>query len=263
MTEHVARFRDVSFVRGDAVILSHINWTVRRGEHWILFGPNGAGKSTMHNLATGYLWPTDGEIFLLGEKLGTVDVRDLRRSIGLVSESIRMMISPELTGREVLITGARAHLNLFGEATEEEDFKAEQIARQADCERLLEKSFGVLSTGEKQRLVIARALMTDPALVILDEPCAGLDIAGREFVLSAISSIARSASSPALVFTTHHVEEILPEFSRALVLKSGRVFASGKISDVISSEKITALFGIPVEIFRGNNRMSSLVKARE
>lgn len=259
MTAPLLRLRDIHVQRGETDILQDFNWSINAREQWVLFGPNGAGKTTIHNVLLGYLWPTDGTVEVLGETLGQVDVRDLRRSIGIVSDSIRAMLNDEMTGHEVLISGARAHLNIFGEPTAEELDRADELTELAACDPLLRKPFGVMSTGEKQRLMIARALMAQPRLLILDEPCAGLDIAGREFVLSTIQSIATAPRSPSLIFTTHHVEEVMPAFTHAMVLKAGRSFASGPIRKTMTSDTLTNLFEVPIELTTTAGRMNAVV----
>jgi iron complex transport system ATP-binding protein len=248
----------VAVERDFTTILDFVSWQVRAGENWIVFGPNGAGKTTILNVIQGYLWPTSGKVFVLGDQLGNgVDVRELRRSISVVSEPVRNMINEGLTGLEVLVTGARAHLNLFEPSTPTELERAQDLARQTRIQPLLEKTFSVMSTGERQRLLITRALMPEPKVVILDEPCAGLDLAGREWVLQTIEAIARQPDAPSLLLTTHHVEEVTPSFSHALLIQSGKIFAAGPIESIFTGKNISALFGIQVTLAKSNGRYTA------
>ena len=238
-------------------ILEDLCWSVYPGENWIIFGPNGAGKTSLLNVIQGYLWPTSGTIRVLGGELGNgVDVREMRRVISVVSEPVRNMINESLSGLEVLVTGARAHLNLFDIPTSSELERAKALASHTRIESLLGKPFAVMSTGERQRLLITRALMPIPKVLILDEPCAGLDLAGREWVLQTIEMIARQHSAPVLLLTTHHVEEVTPAFTHALLLKAGRKFDAGNIETVFTSARVSELFDIDVRLSRHNDRYS-------
>ncbi|AXA37561.1 MAG: ATP-binding cassette domain-containing protein [Candidatus Hydrogenedentota bacterium] len=257
MANVVVELSDVSLTRERRQILSEIRWLVRGGEHWVLFGPNGAGKTTLLNLLTGYIWPTDGEVAVLGQRFGETDLSVLRRRIAMVSDQLAQRIHGELTGLEILITGGRAHLNLFQPASTSELRTAAEVATAMGVVELLEKPFRVLSSGERQRLLIARALMRRPALLILDEPCAGLDLAGREFVLETIRRAASWAHPPTIIFTTHHVEEITPVFTHALLLRAGRVFASGPLRKVLTSRTLSSLFEMPIRVVWRDGRCSA------
>lgn len=247
----------VTVSRGTATLLRDISWSVRAGENWVVFGPNGAGKTTLLNVATGYLWPNTGNIQLLGETLGEVELALLRKRVAIVSEPLRMMINENLSGTEVLITGARAHLNIFDPPTDSEKKRAAEVAQLTGTTTLMNKTFGILSTGERQRILIARALMNEPKLVILDEPCAGLDLAGREFVLSTIRAVAWAPSSPSLLLTTHHVEEITDVFTHIVMLRNGEVFDAGTLEDVLTSENLTELFGMNIDVNGTNGRWNA------
>ncbi len=244
--------------RDNTLILDSCSWRVNAGENWVVFGPNGAGKTSLLNVIQGYLWPSSGVTRVFGGTLGNgVDVREMRKTMPVVSESVRRMIHDHLTGLEVLVTGARAHLNIFDVPTAEELEKARGVADVTGVTPLLDKAFSVMSTGERQRVLIARALMADPRVVILDEPCTGLDLAGREWVLHSIESIYKSASHASLLFTTHHVEEIAEGFTHALLIGGGRVFAAGPIETVFTSENLSELFQIPLTIGRKDGRWSA------
>lgn len=246
---------DVTIRRDLTTILENISWKVSPGEHWIIFGPNGAGKTSLLNALLGYLWPTTGTITVFNGTLGDgVDVREMRSAIPVVSESLRRMIHDYLTGLEILVTGARAHLDIFSPASDEEQSKAESLAGKIGLTPLLNKPFGAMSTGEQQRMLLARALMANPKLVILDEPCAGLDLAGREWVLQMIDCIMQRPEPPSLLLTTHHVEEIPDGFTHALLLKQGKVFACGIINDSFNSENLSRQFELPLALTRSNGR---------
>ena len=195
---------------------------------------------------------------MFGGTLGDgVDVREMRCRIPVVSESVRRMIHESLTGLEVLVTGARAHLDIFEPPTQEELSLARQHAELTGIEKLLEKPFGVMSTGERQRILITRALMPAPSVVVLDEPCTGLDLAGREWVLKTIEMIRRSPYSPSMLLTTHHVEEIADGFTHALLIQNGKVFQSGPIEETFTSENLGELYNMAITIRHDNGRWSA------
>lgn len=249
---------NVTVERDSTVILDSCSWRVKAGENWVIFGPNGAGKTSLLNVIQGYLWPSSGVTRVFGGTLGDgVDVREMRKTMPVVSESVRLMIHHHLTGLEILVTGARAHLNIFSEPTPAELEKAHAVAQATGVLSLLEKPFSVMSTGERQRVLITRALMADPRAVILDEPCTGLDLAGREWVLQSIESIYNSPAPPSLLFTTHHVEEIAEGFTHALLIGGGRVFAAGPIETVFTSENLSSLFKIPLTVGKRDGRWTA------
>lgn len=252
------RVNEVSVRREQTEILRDFSWTVRAGEHWIIFGPNGAGKTTLLNALLGYLWPTDGTIEVLGERLGTgVDIRELRTEMAVVSDAVKAMIAADLTGEEVLVTGARAHLNLFSPPSREEKELAHRMAEFTGTEYLLQKPYEVMSTGERQRIAIARALMLLPQIVILDEPCAGLDLAGREWVLQTIERIASAPDAPTLLLTTHHVEEVTPSFTHALLIRDGRSLKSGPLKKAFTGSALSELFNLPLQLTNVNGRWAA------
>ncbi len=255
----VLELDQVRVERDGTPILNGISWRVAPGENWVLFGPNGAGKTTLLSVLTGYLWPTDGAVHVLGRKLGETDVFALRRHIALVSDSLRQMMNGALTGLEVLVTGPRAHLNVFAPPTRREAAMAREVAEITDTTALLDRPFAVMSTGEKQRILIARALTLSPQMLILDEPCAGLDIAAREFVLRTVGLAAKRGRAPAILLTTHHVEEITPDFTHCLMIRSGRVFAAGAVDRVLNSPRVSELFGVGVNVSHHGGRWAARV----
>lgn len=244
--------------RDGTAILTDVSWEVRPGESWVIFGPNGAGKTSLLNILQGYLWPTRGKVQVFGGTLGDgVDVRAMREEIPVVSESVRRLINDQLTGLEVIITGQRGHLNIFDPISPNEIHDAAEMARRTGVTELLEKSFSVMSTGERQRILITRALMARPRILVLDEPCAGLDLAGREWVLQLMQATSDLPETPSLLLTTHHVEEISDVFTHALLIKDGRAYAAGPLEEVFSSENLSGLFDLPLEINRTGDRWTA------
>src|SRR5258708_4107907 len=214
--------------RGPTIILDHICWRVLPGEHWVILGANGSGKTSLLSALAGYLTPTAGEISVLGRRYGHTDWRELRKRIGLVSSSIRQMMAADEPAIETVLSGQDAVIDFRGRATASQRARASRLLEQVDCGHLSRRCWQVLSQGERQRVLIARALMARPPLLILDEPCAGLDPAAREHFLQFLERLGRRKFSPTLVLVTHHVEEIMPVFSSVLVLKAGKAFAGGK-----------------------------------
>src|ERR1700691_1487945 len=203
--------------RGDAVILDSISWRLHPGEHWVILGANGSGKTSLLSALTGYLMPTAGEISLLGETYGQSDWRELRKKIGLVSSSVRQMMADDEPALETVASGKYAMIDFWGRISRAEKSQALKLLRQVECEYLAERPWRVLSQGERQRVLIGRALMAKPRVLILDEPCAGLDPAAREHFLQFIQRLGTHKNAPTLVLVTHHVEEIVPVFTHALI----------------------------------------------
>lgn len=213
--------------RGQTTILADVSWRVERGQHWVVLGANGSGKTSLLSALTGYLMPTAGEICVLGQCYGRSDWRELRKKIGLVSSSVRQMMHDEEPALETVISGKYAMIDLWGRVAARDRAEGRKILQQIECTHLAERPWLVLSQGERQRVLIGRALMARPRLLILDEPCAGLDPAAREHFLQFLQRIGRRKDAPTLVLVTHHVEEIMPVFSHVLILKRGRTLAAG------------------------------------
>jgi iron complex transport system ATP-binding protein len=248
--------------RSGTVILNDVNWRVRRGEHWVILGANGSGKTSLLSALTGYLMPTAGEICLLGETYGQSDWRELRKHVGLVSSSVRQMMADNEPALETVASGKYAMIDFWGRLTRAEKIAASKLLRQVECEYLTGRPWGVLSQGERQRVLVARALMARPRVLILDEPCAGLDPAAREHFLQFLQRLGARKNSPTLVLVTHHVEEIMPAFSQILVLKGGRVLCAGKKPDVLNSKNLSAAFGSRLRLQRTGNRYALTVAAK-
>lgn len=259
-----ARVIEISGLRVErgAVILERIDWCVKRGEHWVILGPNGSGKTSLLSALTGYLPPTAGTISVLGESYGRTDWRELRMRVGIVSSAIQQMMPAHEAALETVMSGKRAMIGLWGEDAPGDRTRAAEILRRVEAEALGERPWRFLSQGERQRILIGRALMASPELLILDEPCAGLDPVAREQFLGFMERLSRDRKAPTLVLVTHHVEEIMPGFSHVLVLKAGRVLASGSKDRVMTSETLSQAFGAPVRLGREHGRYALNVALR-
>ena len=229
--------------RGRAVILHDVSWRVDRGQHWAILGPNGCGKTSLLKALTAYMTPTRGTIDLLGRRFGETDWRDLRTHLGLVTSAVHHLIPPAEPALETVISGKYAQLDLWGAVTRADRRRARLLLRMIGAAALAEREWVQLSQGERQRVLVGRALMARPRLLILDEPCAGLDPVAREHFLQFLDGLARRPGAPTLVLVTHHLEEIMPAFSHALVMKAGRVVAAGPRRDVLTARTLGAAFG--------------------
>ncbi|MFG3118588.1 ABC transporter ATP-binding protein [Streptomyces sp. NPDC048197] len=235
------------------VILDGIDWTVRSGEHWALLGANGAGKTTVLRLIGALMFPTVGSVEVLGHRLGSVDVRELRAVIGLVSGAQK--VPQDATGHTVVLTGATGTVQplwrTYDEATRE---RAHALLAELDCKELADRPYGVCSGGQRARLLIARALMADPSLLLLDEPFNALDLPSREDLIDALHRLATGRPELATVTVTHHLEELSPAVGHAVLLRDGRVQARGPVDEVLTGERMTACFGRPIEVSRHEGR---------
>jgi iron complex transport system ATP-binding protein len=240
--------------RGDVVILENICWQVLPGQHWVILGANGSGKTSLLCALTGYLTPTAGEVQVLGQRYGCSDWRDLRLRLGLVSSAIRQRIPPDEPALETVVSGRYAMIDFWGKMTAADRRRARSILGQTECLELADRPWLFLSQGERQRVLIGRALMGKPAVLILDEPCAGLDPAAREHFLQFLQRLGRRAHPPTLVLVTHHVEEIMPVFSHVLILKDGRVMKQGPKKSNLTSAALSEAFGEPARLHRRRGR---------
>ena len=249
--------------RGGVTILDGVNWRVERGQHWAILGANGSGKTSLLSALTGYLMPTAGEIVLLGKKYGRSDWRELRKQIGIVSSSVRQMMSDDEPALETVASGKFAMIDFWGRLSRADKNRALRILRQIECTHLVERSWRVLSQGERQRVLIGRALMAKPRVLILDEPCAGLDPAAREHFLQFIQRLGSRRNAPTLVLVTHHVEEIMPVFSRALILKNGKALAVGKKMETLTAKNLSHAFGAKIKLRAKAGRFAMHVLAKK
>ncbi|HMQ37470.1 MAG TPA: ABC transporter ATP-binding protein [Micropruina sp.] len=258
----VAELAGVSVVRGDAILLDRVDWRVDEADRWVIIGPNGAGKTTMLQILAAQLHPSSGLAEVLGEVLGAVDVFELRPRIGVASAALADRIPRGERVADVVVSAAYAVMGRWRESYEQADFeRAVGLMAQLRVGHLAYRTFGTLSEGERKRVQIARALMTDPELLLLDEPAAGLDLAGREALVSTLSELCADPSAPATVLVTHHVEEIPTGITHALLLKQGTVLASGPIDEVLTAERLSETFDLPLDVTRTNGRWSARARA--
>lgn len=236
------------YVRGDRIILKGIDWTVRAGEHWVILGPNGCGKTSLINCLTGYEMATAGEIGVDGAEYGHSDWREVRKRVGLVTSTLTFYLESSEPVLDAIVSGREAMINLVGHFDEALYDEARTLLQKIGCGYLIDSRWGFLSQGERQKILICRALMAKFRVLILDEPCAGLDPVAREHFLRWLQQIAAQPDAPSLVLVTHHVEEILPCFNNVLLLKDGRVLASGAKSGVLTDELLSEAYGAPLQI---------------
>ncbi|MGG1660330.1 ABC transporter ATP-binding protein [Brevibacillus sp. NRS-1366] len=246
--------KKVTWQRDETTILQNINWQVRGNEHWCLVGLNGSGKTSLLKIICGYTWPTSGEVNVLGNLYGTVDLREVRKSIGWVSTALIAQLHEHETAFRVILSGREATIGLYSVPSAEDVKKAEDLLITFGCAALKNRPFGALSQGERQKVLIARALMASPRLLILDEPCTGLDLLSREQLLAMIEQIAAQPNGPTLLYVTHHIEEILPCFTHTLLLKDGAVDQAGPNDQVLTAERLSRFFGVPVNVQRSQGR---------
>ncbi len=253
--ETVLAFRNVRLVRNGRAILDGIDWTIRRNERWIVLGRNGSGKTTVCRIASLYLHPSEGTVEVLGETLGRTDVRELRTRIGLASAALADMLRVNLPALDVVMTAKYGALAPCWHRYDETDrANARRLLARFACGPLAERPFGTLSSGERQRVQLARVLMANPALLLLDEPTAGLDLGGREALVNSLAGLAGDPSAPATVLVTQHVDEIPPGFTHVLMLSEGRVLAAGPIDATLTPDALSNCFQLPLQLERRDGR---------
>lgn len=248
----------VSVVRGRNTLLHDIDWTIEEDQRWVIIGPNGAGKTTLLQLLSASWHPTTGSVALLGESMGAVDVFELRPRIGVTSTALADRIPRGESVGNVVVSASYAVIGRWREAYDVMDLqRAAHLMEQLQVGHLSRRTFGTLSEGERKRVQIARALMTDPELLLLDEPAAGLDVAGREQLLATLSDLATDPMSPAMVLVTHHLEEIPAGMTHALLLAEGGAVAAGPIRDILTSDLLSRTFGLPLEVTEQSGRWTA------
>ena len=251
----VISLRDVSVVRGAKPILDRVDWTVESDQRWVIIGPNGAGKTTMLRIAAAQIHPSLGRAEVLGEKLGEVNVFELRTRIGFASSALASHIPNSEKVLDAVMTASYAVTGRWNEKYEDiDERRARRVLAEWHLQDFADRSFGTLSDGERKRTQIARAVMPDPELLLLDEPVASLDLSAREQTIKIISAYASSPEAPAIVMVTHHLEEIPAGFTHALIMSAGKVFAAGPIETTITSDKISEAFGMAITVDSVDNR---------
>ncbi|MBB0246599.1 ABC transporter ATP-binding protein [Streptomyces alkaliphilus] len=249
---------DVSVVRDGRALVDRVSWSVAEGERWVILGPNGAGKTTLLNIASSYLFPTTGTAQILGEKLGGVDVFELRPRIGMAGSALAERLPRSQTVLQTVLTAAYGMTAGWQEDYEEVDeARARAFLDRLGMSEHLDRRFGTLSEGERKRTQIARALMTDPELLLLDEPAAGLDLGGREDLVRRLGRLAGDPYAPSMIMVTHHVEEIAPGFTHVLLIRRGKVLEAGPIPDVLTSANLSRCFGLPLVVERAGDRWTA------
>jgi iron complex transport system ATP-binding protein len=255
--------KDITLSRGDRTILRNLNWTVPAGACAAILGPNGSGKSTLVRVIMGQMWPTHGNVHVLGQPFGETDLNELRKSIRLVQATSVVEFDPEATTLHVALTGFFGTVGLFNPTTPAMHRRAEMLLKQVGLVAEMNQPFKTLSSGERMRCLIARALVVRPRLLILDEPTAGLDLLAREQVLSTVDELIRSGKSrPAVLMITHHVEELMSQTTEVLVLKDGQAAASGSPKKVLTSKILSSVYNCPVTVTRHNGRFWWRVRNR-
>lgn len=257
-TEIALRLSRVSVVRGGRLILDGIEWEVRNGERWIVLGPNGSGKTTLMRVASLYLHPSSGDVEVLGAVLGRVDIRRHRARIGIVSAGFADLLRPGITALEIVMSAKNAALETWWHDYDEADrARALGLLERFGCSALADHELSTLSSGERQRVQLARSMMSHPGLLLLDEPNAGLDLGGREDLIGRLTDLARNPDTPPVVLITHHVEEIPPGFTHVLLLRAGSVLAIGPLAATLDSEMLGACFGLPLQVETRDGRWSA------
>ncbi|MEK5185065.1 ABC transporter ATP-binding protein [Solibacillus sp. FSL W7-1324] len=239
---------NIHLYRNDKKILDDLSWHVQKGQHWAILGLNGSGKTTLLKVINGYIWPNKGSVQVLGETYGKTYIPKMRTRIGWVSNAMIDNFNWQDNAIEIVLSGKFGALRLFNDVTDEEINHAVSIMKHFHCDHLANKSFEHLSQGERQRVQIARAIMADPEILILDEPCGGLDLIERENLLQTIEQIAQAENGPTLIYVTHHVEEILPCFSHVLLMKDGKNIEANARETVLTDELLSDFFGREISL---------------
>ena len=258
MPAEVLRLDGVGVCRDQSMLLRDINWAVYDDESWVIVGPNGAGKTTLLQVASGLLLPTEGFAEVLGEPVADADLAELRSRVGISSAAVAEQVP---RGEKVIDLVLTAGYGILGRGSEEYDSfdvaRAVELLDAVGCAHLIRRRFGTLSEGERKRVQIARSLMPDPELLLLDEPAAGLDLGGREDLLRRIAALARDPKAPLMVMVTHHVEEVPPGFTHALLMRKGTVLAAGRVHDVFTARHLSKCFGLPLLIEQADTRWTA------
>lgn len=242
----ILSFKQVSLIRQKKPLLKNINWQIEDHQNWAILGLNGAGKTLLLQLITGALWPSEGRLEVLGEVFGKTSIPELQKRIGWVSTALQYRIRNSELAELIVLSGKFASIGIYQKYSQQELEQAKSILRSFDAEHLIGRPYQLLSQGERQIVLIGRALMANPELLILDEPCNGLDLFAREELLMKIQLLAEQKNSPNLLFVTHHTEELLPLFNHLMMIKNGEIFAQGNRNELFTKEKLTAFYEKPI-----------------
>ncbi|MDP3208747.1 MAG: ABC transporter ATP-binding protein [Rhodoglobus sp.] len=254
----VLQFTDVSVLRGGNTILDRISWAVEASERWVILGPNGAGKTTLLQLAAAQIHPSSGTVHVLDDTLGKADVFELRPRIGFASTALARRVPRDETVLDVVLTAAYSVTGRWNESYDEiDERRAQRVLSEWKLDSLTDRHFGDLSDGEQKRVQIARSVMTDPELLLLDEPAASLDLGAREELLQLLGGYASASTAPAIIMVTHHVEEIPIGFTHALLLADGAITTAGALADVITADNLSATFGLPLTVTNDGGRFTA------
>lgn len=250
MSQPVVELEHICFCRKERQILSDVSWRIEAGRHWALLGANGSGKTSLLKILTGYEWPTFGTVRVLGERFGACDIPRLRKVIGWVSSAMTQRLPAQDSAIEIVASGLDASIGLYRHINDEERAKSLDVLQRLHVETLADQHYGTMSQGEMQKVLIARALVCEPKLLILDEPCIGLDPAARQHFMNDLADLARQPNAPTMILVTHHIEEIDPWIQNVMLIKDGKVLASGAPDEMISSRRMSELFDFPCSVFR-------------
>ncbi len=257
----VVSLSDVSLMLDGKRVLSHVDWQVLPGQNWVVIGPNGAGKTSLLSIINGYRWPSSGEVSVLGRRFGEADLRELRTETGLVSSYLDWMVGRDEKVLDLVVSGRFGSVRMWSKAKAGDVARATALLESLGCSGQLGKAISELSQGERQKVAIARALMADPKLLVLDEPCEGLDIASRESLLAGLALLLSRKGGPSFIEVTHRTEDVPPGFTHALLLRSGRVVGSGEIGKTLTSRNLTRCLGTEVELRSLGGRYYMVAKA--
>ena len=253
------RLIGVGLTRDGRDLLDGIDWEVAPGDRWVVLGPNGSGKTSLVRIASFQTHPSRGDVEVLGKRLGRVNIWDLRNRIGLASSALADQLRPQLTASDVVVTQLHGALEPWWHSYSDDDrSQAQRCLDRMGVGQYAEREIGTLSSGERQRVLLARTLMGDPGVVILDEPSANLDLGGREELVQSLADLAADATAPPIVFVTHHVEEIPPGFTSLLMLRDGRIESSGPLADTLTAEALSDLFGLKLRLRFEDGRYSAV-----
>ncbi len=255
----IAQFNHVSFIRNHNTILHDISFRIEKGQHWAIIGPNGSGKTSLVSIINGYHQPSKGIVEVLGRRFGKSDLRELRLHIGEASSEIKNMLHPQDTVSDIVLSGRFSTIGLYEKPSQEDHEIAGRLLEFFDLSELASRPFNILSSGEQQKTLLARALLPNPDLLVLDEPCSGLDLGAREELLNTVQRMCEFPGGPSIIFVTHHIEELVPAVSHALALREGKIMAQGTKIEVLTGEVLSRTFGLKIEVNERGGRLWAII----